>query len=186
MNTSTTVWIVIVVVAIALIALLIFVISRATRQRRQRQAEEIREHARLEAAKLERRQALADETAAKARAAQAEAEVKAAEAARLQERAAKHQNDAATSREQLEEQWRRADEIDPEVRADNAPETGGGPALARDGADEWDKVPRRSTNGAADPAAEATVEPSSMSTDARAEAGHSSLTPTVETDRSHR
>jgi hypothetical protein len=69
----------------------------------------------LESAKLERREALAQETAAKARAAQAEAEVKAAEAARLQEHAAQHQSEAAASREQLQERWDHADRIDPKT-----------------------------------------------------------------------
>jgi hypothetical protein len=118
MSTSN-IWIVIAAVAaVLLIAALVVAIGRARSRRRQRQAEEIREQARLETAKLERREALAEETAAKARAAKAEAEVKAAEAARLQERAAKHQSDAATSREQLQEQWNRADSIDPKVRTE--------------------------------------------------------------------
>ena len=51
------------------IAAVIVAVSRATRRRRTRQAEEIRERAKLETAKVDRRQALADETAAKARAA---------------------------------------------------------------------------------------------------------------------
>ena len=115
MNTSV-IWIVIAaVVAVLVIAALIFAASRATRRRRQRQAEGIREQAKLETARVDRRQALADETAAKARAAQAEAEAKAAEAARLQERAASHHREAATSREQLQNQWNRADSIDPKV-----------------------------------------------------------------------
>ena len=132
MTSSNIVWIVIAaVVAILLIAALIFAASRARRRRRQRQADEIREQAAVETAKVDRRQALADETAAKARAAQAEAEAKAAEAARLQERAATHQSDVATSREQLQEQWKRADSIDPKVKAD-ARETGTSPADGRD------------------------------------------------------
>lgn len=85
------------------------------RGRRARHAEQIRESARQETAKLERREALADETAAKARAAQAEAEVKAAEAVKLRERAATHQSEAATSREHLQEQWNRADSLDPKT-----------------------------------------------------------------------
>jgi uncharacterized protein HemX len=117
MSTSNIVWLVIAaVVAVLLVAALVLAISKARRRRRLRQAEQIRDQARLETANLERREALAAETAAKARAAQAEAEVKAAEAARLQERAAKHQNAAATSREQLRDQWNRADSIDPKVQ----------------------------------------------------------------------
>jgi uncharacterized protein HemX len=118
MSTST-IWIVIaVVVAVLVIAAVIVAVNRATRRRRQRQANEIREQAKVESSRVERRQALADETAAKARAAQAEAEAKAAEAARLQERAATHQSDAATSRERLDDQWKRADSIDPQVTRD--------------------------------------------------------------------
>jgi len=117
MSTSTTVWIAVAaVVAILLIVAAVVAVNGARNRRRQRQAEEIREQVRLEAAELEQRDALAGETAAKARAAQAEAEVKAAEAARLQERAAKHQNEAATSREQLQEQWNRAESLDPKAR----------------------------------------------------------------------
>jgi uncharacterized protein HemX len=114
MSTSTM-WIVIAVVAVLLIAALVVVIGRARNRRRQQQAAAIREQAKVESAKVERREALAQETAAKARAAQAEAEVKAAEAARLGDRAAKHQSDAATSRDQLQEQFDRADSIDPKT-----------------------------------------------------------------------
>src|SRR5580693_8038488 len=144
MSTST-IWIVIAAVAaVLLIAVLIFAVSRVSRRRRQRHAEEIREQARLETAKVERREALAQETAAKARAAQAEAEVKAAEAARLQERAAKHQSDASTSREQLHEQWERANDLDPKVKADSN-KAAGRPTSDRDAA--WsDERPTDATN----------------------------------------
>lgn len=119
MSTSNTVWIVIAaIVALLLLVAIVFAVTRATRRRRQQQAEELREQARLESAKVERRQTFADETAAKARAAQAEAEAKAAEAARLQDRAATHHNDVAASRERLQEQWQRADSIDPTVAAE--------------------------------------------------------------------
>ncbi len=113
---SSTFWIVIAaIVAVLVIAAVIFAASRAARRRRQRQAEEIREQAKVESSRVERRQTLADETAARARAAQAEAEAKAAEAARLQERASTHQRDVAASREQLEDHWKRADSLDPNV-----------------------------------------------------------------------
>lgn len=111
---STSIWIVVAAAAVLLILILFVAIAGMRRRRRQRQAQEIREQAKLETAKVERREALAQETAAKARAAQAEAEAKAAEAARLQERAANHQNEVAASREQLQEQLKRADELHPE------------------------------------------------------------------------
>lgn len=122
---SNTVWIVIAVVAAVLVIVALAVAARRARmRRREREAEGIREQATLETAKVERREALAAETAAKARAAQAEAEAKAAEAARLQDRASTHLTEAASSREQLDEQWKRAERLDPKARAetgDNAP-----------------------------------------------------------------
>ncbi|OBA61906.1 hypothetical protein A5647_09260 [Mycobacterium sp. 1100029.7] len=110
---TNTLWIVIAIVAAVLVIAAVFVIGQTRTRRRHRQAEEIREQARQESAHVERREALAQETAAKARAAQAEAEVKAAEAARLQEQAAQHQDEAASSRDQLQERWDHADRIDP-------------------------------------------------------------------------
>jgi FtsZ-interacting cell division protein ZipA len=113
MTTSNIVWIVIAVVVAVLLLTTLVVVSR---RQRHLKAERIREQARLETSRVERREALADETAARARAAQAEAEAKAAEAARLQERAAAHQNEAATSREGLSERWKHADDIDPKAK----------------------------------------------------------------------
>jgi uncharacterized protein HemX len=116
MSTSNIVWIVIAaLVVIALVAALAVLSSRTKRRRRVQQAGEIRDQAKLETPRVERREALAEETAARARAAQAEAEAKAAEAARLQDRAATHQSAAATSREQLDEQWQRAEGLDPKA-----------------------------------------------------------------------
>jgi flagellar biosynthesis/type III secretory pathway M-ring protein FliF/YscJ len=112
---TTTIWIVAAAVAVLALIVLVVAVSKAGNRRRHRQAEEIREQAKVETGRVERREALAQETAAKARAAQAEAEVKAAEAARLQEQAATHQSHAATSREQLQEQWDRAESIDPKT-----------------------------------------------------------------------
>ncbi|OSC23500.1 hypothetical protein B8W69_23755 [Mycobacterium vulneris] len=123
MSTHQIAWIVIAAVAVVLIVVLIIVARRATIHRRQRQAAQIRQEASVQTEKVERREALAAETAAKARAAQAEAEAKAAEAARLQDRAGAHQSAAATSREQVQEQWERADRIDPRVDADRGAAT---------------------------------------------------------------
>ena len=68
-------------------------------------------------------EALADETAAKARAAQAEADVKAAQASGLQQQAAVHRNEAASSRDQLNEQWDRANELDPASSTPDMPKS---------------------------------------------------------------
>jgi flagellar biosynthesis/type III secretory pathway M-ring protein FliF/YscJ len=117
MNSSNIVWIAIAaVVAVFIIIGLVVLARNASRRRREREAEGIREQARVETAKVERREALAAETAAKARAAQAEAEAKAAEAARLQDRASAHHSEVASSREQLNEQLQRADSLDPRVK----------------------------------------------------------------------
>jgi hypothetical protein len=116
---NTELWIVIAVAAIVVIVGLALVARRAISHRRHRKAESIREDARRDAAQLERRQALGNETAARARAAQAEAEAKAAEAARLHDRAAVHQSQVAAAREELDETWQRADRVDPRVKTDD-------------------------------------------------------------------
>lgn len=113
---TNTVWIVIaVVVALIVIGALVWVGRNRQVSRRTAQADEIRDGVREDHAKVQRRELLAEETAAKARAAQAEAEAKAAEAARLEENAAKHRDEAATRREELDERWSKADELDPRV-----------------------------------------------------------------------
>jgi FtsZ-interacting cell division protein ZipA len=120
MSTSNVVWIAVAAIVAILLVVVLVAVSKAKNRRRQQRAEEIREQARVETAKVERREALATETAARARAAQAEAEAKAAEAARLQDRAASHQSEAATSREQLQDQWKHADSLDPNTKAETS------------------------------------------------------------------
>jgi predicted membrane-bound mannosyltransferase len=117
MNTSTIVWIVVaVVVAVVLIAAIGVLARRQRDRRRLREAEQIRAQARDDTANVERREALAEETAARARAAQAEADVKAAEAARLHDRVAAHRSDASSARDELNAQFERADRLDPRSR----------------------------------------------------------------------
>ncbi|WAJ43772.1 hypothetical protein OK015_21730 [Mycobacterium sp. Aquia_216] len=114
MATSTIVLIVIAaVVAILLIAGLTWVARNKRNQQRHVEADKIRQDAHQETLQVRQREALADETAAKARAAQAEADVKAAQASGLQQQAAVHRGEAVTSREHLNEQWDRADSLDP-------------------------------------------------------------------------
>jgi flagellar biosynthesis/type III secretory pathway M-ring protein FliF/YscJ len=140
---TNTIWIVIAVaVAVLVIAAVIIAANAAARRRRQRQAEEIREQAKVESTRVDRRQALADETAAKARAAQAEAEAKAAEAARLQERAATHHSDVTTSRERLDEQFRHADSIDPTVKAEQDEAPAQDPQRSASNAETINRPPR--------------------------------------------
>jgi uncharacterized protein HemX len=124
MTTSTIVLTVIVAVAaLALIAALVWVARNKRNQHRHVDAEQIRDQAKEETLRVRQREALADETAAKARAAQAEADVKAAQASGLQQQAAAHRSEAVTSRDQLNEQWDRADKLDPASRGSETPET---------------------------------------------------------------
>lgn len=113
------VWIIIIaVVAIVLIAAIALLARNNRNRRRTAEAEQLREHAREETTKVERREALADETAARARAATAEAEAKAAEATRLEERATTHQTNVASARQEVDKKWEHADGLDPSARGD--------------------------------------------------------------------
>jgi hypothetical protein len=105
---STTTIAVIVVAAVGLLLLaaaLVWLAQRTRKHQRHNEAENIRGEAAEETLRVKQREALADETAAKARAAQAEADVKAAQATGLQQQAAAHRSEAATSRDHLNEQW---------------------------------------------------------------------------------
>jgi len=108
------------VAAILILVALGWVFVNNRTQHRHAKAEEIRDQAKEETLRINRREALAEETAAKARAAQAEADVKAAQASGLQHEADSHRSGVATSRDQLKEQWDRADTLDP---ASQTPET---------------------------------------------------------------
>lgn len=117
MNTTTV--ILVAVAAVIVLAVLVFVARGKRNQRRHVKAEEMREDITTHLQKVDKRQALADETAAKARAAEAEAEAKAAEASRLKEQAASHHDAVAVSREDIEERRRDADRLDPKTRVDD-------------------------------------------------------------------
>lgn len=121
---STTTIAVIVVGAVGLLLLaaaLVWLAQRTRKHQRHNEAENIRGEAAEETLRVKQREALADETAAKARAAQAEADVKAAQATGLQQQAAAHRSEAATSRDHLNEQWDRAEKLDPATPTDETP-----------------------------------------------------------------
>ena len=112
MTTNTTVLIVVVAVAaILLIAAIAWVARNKRTQHRRVEAGEIRDKAVEQSHKVGQREALADETAAKARAAQAEADAKAAHATGLQHQAEVRRNDAATARDEVNQEFERADTI---------------------------------------------------------------------------
>jgi FtsZ-interacting cell division protein ZipA len=119
MDTNTVVLIVVAVVVVLLLILGLAFVARSTRDKKRRaEADRIRDEAREESARVEKREAIAAETDAKARAAAAEAEAKAAEAARLSDRAASHRDEAASSREDLDSKWQHADSVDPRRKDD--------------------------------------------------------------------
>ena len=116
MTTNTIVLIVVVaVVAILLIATIAWVARNKPTPHRRVEAGNIRDKAAEQSHKVGQREALADETAAKGRAAQAEADAKAAHATGLQHQAEVRRNDAATARDEVNQEFARADTIDPDT-----------------------------------------------------------------------
>jgi FtsZ-interacting cell division protein ZipA len=119
MTTNTIVLIVVVAVAaILLIAAIAWVARNKRIQHRRVEAGDIRDKAAEQSHKVGQREALADETAAKSRAAQAEADAKAAHATGLQHQAEVRRNDAATARDEVNQEFERADTIDPDTHTD--------------------------------------------------------------------
>ena len=117
MTTNTIVLIVVVaVVALVLIAAIALVARNKRTQHRRVEAGDIRAKATEQSHKVGQREALADETAAKARAAQAEADAKAAHATGLQHQAEVRRNDAATARDEVNQEFERADTMDPDTQ----------------------------------------------------------------------
>jgi FtsZ-interacting cell division protein ZipA len=133
MTTNTIVLIVVVaVVALVLIATIAWVARNKRNQRRHVEAGDIRDKAADESHKVGQREALADETAAKARVAQAEADAKTAHATGLQHQAQVRRTDAASARDEVNQEFERADKIDPDSQTpDDTPrqdsETGATP-----------------------------------------------------------
>jgi hypothetical protein len=114
MSTTSIVLIVLVaVVALVLIATIAWVARNKRTQRRHVEAGDIRDKATDESHKVGRREAFADETAAKARVAQAEADAKTAHATGLQHQAQVRRTDAARARDEVNQEFERADKIDP-------------------------------------------------------------------------
>ena len=116
MTTSSIVWIVVIaVVALVLIAAIAWVARNKRTQHRRVEAGDIRDKAAEQSHKVGQREALADETAAKGRAAQAEADAKTARAKGLQHQAQVRRSDAATARDEVNQEFERADKIDPDM-----------------------------------------------------------------------
>jgi FtsZ-interacting cell division protein ZipA len=115
MATSTVILIVVVaVVAVLIVAGLVWVLRTNRTEHRRFEAEVIRDNAAEQSRKVRQREALADETVAKALAAQAEAEAMAAHAAGLQHQAQARRADAASARDEVNQEFERAATIDPD------------------------------------------------------------------------
>ncbi len=124
MTTSTIVLIAAVaVVAILAIAAIAWVARNKRTEHHRVEAGEIRDKAAEESHKVAQREALADETAANARAAQAEADAKAAHATGLQHQAQIRRSDAATARDDVNQEFDRANKIDPDTQFDGTAHT---------------------------------------------------------------
>ena len=126
MTTSSIVLIVVIAVAAILaIAAIAWVARNKRTQHRRVEAGDIRDKAADAAHKVGQREALADETAAKARVAQAEADAKAAHAKGLQHQAQVRRSDAASTRDEVNQEFKRADKIDPDSQTpDDNPRQG--------------------------------------------------------------
>lgn len=115
MTTSSIVLIVVIaVVALLAIATIAWVARNKRTQHRRVEAGDIRDKAADESHKVGQREALADETDAKARVAQAEADAKTAHAKGLQHQAQVRRTDAASARDEVNQEFERADKIDPD------------------------------------------------------------------------
>jgi len=122
MTTSSIIFIVLIaVIAILLIATIAWVARNKRNQHRRVEAGDIRDKAADESHKVGQREALADETAAKARVAQAEADAKTAHATGLQHQAQVRRSDAATARDEVNQEFKRADKLDPDSQTPETP-----------------------------------------------------------------
>ncbi|WP_199189895.1 hypothetical protein [Mycobacterium sp. ENV421] len=122
MTTSTILLIVVIVVAALVLVAAIAVVARNKRiQSRRAEAADIRDKATEDAHMVRQREALADEIAARGRVAQAEADAKAAHAEGLEHQAHIRRNDASTARDKVNEDFERADKIDPDTHRDDTP-----------------------------------------------------------------
>ncbi len=111
MEGMTWIWLILAVVVIVAGAVVLTGRQRKTKQADR--AESLRSEASEQADLVRQREAKAAEVDAKARVAQAEADAKAAEAEGLALTAERQKAEAATHRAEVDDQFRKADEIDP-------------------------------------------------------------------------
>ena len=92
-------------------------------EHRHMEADKISQATEEETLHVRQDEALADGIAGKARAAQTEAGVWAAQASGLQQQAAARRGEAATWRDQLDDQWARDNELDPDSQTPAGPKS---------------------------------------------------------------
>jgi uncharacterized protein HemX len=123
MPTGTIIAIVFAALAAVLILVALgFVFVHKRTSRRRAEAKDIRDKATEQSHEVGQREAFAEETAAKARVAQAEADAKTAHASGLQHQAQARRSDASTARDDLNQEYRRADTIDPDSQNGDTPD----------------------------------------------------------------
>jgi hypothetical protein len=122
MPTGTIIAIVFAALAAVLILVALgLVVAHKRTSRRRAEAQDIRDKATEQSHEVGQREAFAEETAAKARVAQAEADAKTAHASGLRHQAEARRSDAAIARDDLNQEYRRADTIDPDSHNGNTP-----------------------------------------------------------------
>lgn len=124
---------VVVVVALVLIAAIVWVARNKRTAHRRVEAASIRDRAVEQSHVVGQSEAFADEAAAKARVAQAEADAKAAHAVGLRHQAQARQSDAVVARDEVNQEFERANKIDPDTEVGDTP---GGEAAHREKSEE--------------------------------------------------
>jgi biopolymer transport protein ExbB/TolQ len=128
--------VVIALVAVAAVLILIalgLMLAHKRTDRRRVEAGDIRDKADEQSHEVGQREALAEETAALARVAQAEADAKSAHAEGLQHQAQTRRSGAATARDAVNQEYRRAETMDPDSSRGTAVDTEDPRVLPRSG-----------------------------------------------------
>ena len=113
MKGNSWLWLILVVVVIAAIVAAVVMVGRQRKTKQAERAESMRSDAGEQSRLVRQRESKAAEVDAIARAAQAESEAKAAEAQRLALTAERQKAEAAKQRSEVDDQFRKADEVDP-------------------------------------------------------------------------
>jgi uncharacterized membrane protein YgaE (UPF0421/DUF939 family) len=145
MKGNSWLWLILVVVVVAAIVAAVVMVGRQRKTKQAERAESMRSDAGEQSRLVRQRESKAAEVDAIARAAQAESEAKAAEAQRLALTAERQKAAAAKQRSEVDDQFRKADEVDPHydgTQAENDTTTDGSPQGISDSHDRDQETPR--------------------------------------------